>query len=419
MRGKYTNKNDNFALRCEKDMEKKDYLDLFGLQTRLKDTLEGVFPFSTWVRAEISSVKARYGSHCYLELSQSDENGLVAKVKAVIWAGKYKVIAPYFEEVTGSPLKEGMEVLLEVQVTYHQLYGLSLVVNDIDPEFTLGAKEDARQKTIRRLTEEGLMDLQKELALPALPYRIAVISAPDAAGYRDFMRHLHENEYGFVFHTELFPALMQGAGAPESIAEALHAASAAGTQAGTQAGVAGAAGTQAAAAGTQAGTQAGDSRQQPFDVIMILRGGGSVLDLACFDDYDLCAAIARCPVPVLTAVGHDQDYHVADMVASDFVKTPTALADRVLDLYCAEDESIAYYATRLKLAFSAKIQKMESAVDLLQTRIKSADPRAILSRGYTLALDGEGRVAKSAKAFPKGSTISIMFPDGTVKATVS
>lgn len=189
----------------------RDFIDLLELQSRLKEGVECLFPGRIWLKAEVSAVKARSGGHCYLELSQSGENGLAAKASAIIWSSKYRFLAPYFESVTGSPLSEGMSVLVEIQVNYSQLYGLSLIINDIDPDFSLGQRELERRRTVDRLVKEGLADLQKRLSLPLLPRRLAIISAPDAAGYRDFMRHLHENPYGFMFVTELFPAQMQGA----------------------------------------------------------------------------------------------------------------------------------------------------------------------------------------------------------------
>lgn len=365
---------------------RKDFVDLLELQARVKEAVEMSCPERTWIRAEISSLKARYGSHCYMELSQSDGGGIVAKVRAVAWASTWRMISAYFRDVTHSELAEGMEVLMEVQVSYSELYGLSLIVTDIDPEFTLGAKEDARQKTIDRLVSEGLMDMQKELAPPALPYRIAVISAPDAAGFRDFMKHLSENEYGFVFHVDLFPALMQGAAAPESIASALAQV---------------------------------ESSTPQHDVVMIMRGGGAKLDLACFDEYLLASAIARCPLPVMTAIGHDQDYHVADMVANGSVKTPTALADWLIDIYMAEDERIASYGTRLRLAFVNKIAMMQQRVENLRVRILGADPRNILSRGYTLTIGEDGKVVRSAASLRAGEKMTVMFPDGSVHAVVS
>ncbi len=371
-------------------MSGQAFIELFDLQTLLREGLEESFPEMLWVRAEISSIKARRGSHCYLELSQSEKDGtLVAKVRAIIWAGKYTVISNYFESVVGSPLQEGMTLLFQVRVNYNELYGLSLIVNDIDASVMLGAQEEARQKTIARLQKEGRFEKQKALPLAALPYRIAVISAEDAAGYRDFMRHLHENEYGFVFQTVLFPAQMQGTQAPASMAAALQEA-----------------------------VGNGDADESPFDLVMILRGGGSNLDLLCFDDYDLAVAIADCPIPVLTAVGHDQDYHICDRVAYDYVKTPTALADWLLDIYEQEDEHISSYVSRLVMAFNAKISRMESRIDLLENRILAADPRNILKRGYVLALDGGGKVLKGTRNLSKGDRLSILFPDGRADCTV-
>ena len=363
----------------------KEIFDLFDLQQKLKKGIECLFPKRIWIRAEVSAVKARYGGHCYLELSQSDENGLVAKISAVIWSSKYRFIAPYFESVTGSPISEGMVVLVDVQVNYSELYGLSLVINDIDPEYSVGVKELERQKTIERLRSEGLMGLQEGLAMPALPHRLAVVSAADAAGYRDFMRHLHENPYGFSFETVLFPALMQGAGCPASVIAALDAVMEDG---------------------------------RVFDAVLVLRGGGSKLDLSCFDDYELAAVIAQYPLPVLTAIGHDQDHHVADMVAHAYLKTPTALADFFLDIYEDEDARLSSYMTRMRLAFNSRISLMESALNVLQTRILSADPRRILDRGYALALDAEGRVMKGAAGRRKGDRLSVMFADGTLDCRV-
>lgn len=385
----------------------RDFIDLFELQTSIKEGIESLFPDRVWVKAEVSAVKARRGGHCYLELSQSGAEGLVAKCSAIIWSSKYRFIAPYFESVTGSPLSEGMVILAQVQVNYSELYGLSLIIDEIDPEFTLGAKEMERQQTIERLRSEGLMELQKELQLPVLPYRLAVISAEDAAGYRDFMRHIEENPYGFKVLPVLFPALMQGAGCPASIVQALDSVL--------------------------------DSGQQ-WDAVLILRGGGSKLDLACYDDYQMSAVIAQYPLPVLTAIGHDQDYHVCDMVAHEYLKTPTALADFIMDIYQGEDERISSCQTRVRLAvsnrlyreetlldslasrvkggFSLKIAAMESALQVLQTRIEAADPRRILDRGYALAVDADGVVLRGAAGCKPGDKVSVMFADGVLDCIV-
>ena len=361
------------------------YIELYDLQSRLKAGVESVFPGKVWLKAEIGAMKARPAGHCYMELSQSSESGLIAKAQAVIWSSKFRFIAPFFKSVTGSDLAEGMSVLVQVSVNFSQLYGLSLIIDDIDPSFTVGEKEQLRRQTIERLEKEGLMDLQKELALPLLPYRLAVISAPDAAGYRDFTRHLCDNAYGFVFSPELFPAVMQGSDAPASITDALDRISASG---------------------------------ESFDLVLIMRGGGAKLDLACYDDYSLAAAIAVYPVPVFTAVGHDQDYHVCDMVAHRHLKTPTALADELIGCYIDEDARLSSFAGRLKLAFLNKIHSMEARVQLLETRILSADPRNILKRGYVLALDSAGVPLKRAAGRSAGDRVTLMFSDGKADCEV-
>ncbi len=387
-------------------MEKK-FLDLFDFQSKLKEGIECLFPSRLWIRAEVSAVKARGGGHCYLELSQSGDNGLTAKASAIIWSSRYRFIAPYFESVTGSPISEGMVILAEVQVNYSQLYGFSLIINDIDPEYSLGQKELERQRTIERLGKEGLLELQKGLQLPSLPYDLAVISAEDAAGYRDFVRHIDGNPYGFRVNIELYPALMQGADCPRSVIAALDAVMEGGKE---------------------------------YDAVLILRGGGAKLDLACFDDYEMAAVIAQFPLPVLTAIGHDQDFHVCDMVAHEYVKTPTALADFILGMYEDEDARLSSFETRVRMAlggkiaaaearvamlqnrirnsFSMKLMTLEAGLKVLEARIAAADPRRILERGYALALDGNGVVMKSAKGRAKGDRVSMMFADGCLDCIV-
>lgn len=389
----------------------KEFLELKELQQVLKQGVECIFPGQLWVKAEINSIKARPGSHCYLELCQTDASGIVvAKVSANIWANSWRIIAAYFEKSTGSPLQAGITVLVKVRVQYSEVYGLSLNITDIDPEMTLGQQEMLRRENIARLEKEGLMKLQKELPFPSLPYRVAVISAPDAAGYRDFMKHLENNEFGFRFHTVLFPALMQGLAAPASIIEALDSIY----------------GELEEGAG--------------FNLVMLMRGGGSSLDLACFDDYDLAAHIAAFPIPVLTGLGHDQDYHIADMVAHMHVKTPTALADFLIGLLADEDARISMFEERIaralaakfafhearlerfrdriRNAFTGKIRLEQARLDLLSLRIRAANPRNILEKGYVLALDGRGAVLKSAAGLNEGDRLSMMFRDGTVGCEV-
>lgn len=362
-----------------------EYVELIQLQLLLKEEIAGIFPERMWVKAEISSLQARSNGHCYLELSQSREGeGVIAKARAVVWRGRWQILSRCFKEETGSELKAGITVLLHVQVSYSELYGFTLVVDDLDAAFTVGEAELQKRRTIEKLTKDGLIDRQKSLEPSALPYKLAVVSARDAAGFGDFCRHLEQNEYGFAFSVNLFEAAMQGDGAPESISEALQSIEAEGG----------------------------------YDAVLIMRGGGSVLDLACFDDYALCFAIASCPIPVYTAIGHDRDYHVADMVAYDFVKTPTALADRFIDELAAEDELISSFSHRLRLAFSNRISRMESELDMLYARIRNADPRNVLSRGYSLVTDSRGVVLKSASCVKPGDTVGVRFADGTLNCLV-
>ena len=367
-------------------MEEGTYIDLLTLQNTIQEGLEDLFPDKLWVKAEVSSIQVKGNGHCYLDLCQSEGGGAVAKAKAVIWRSRYTLLSRMFREAAGGDIETGMSILVRVQVSYSPLYGLTLTIDDIDPAVTLGEQERVRRETMARLQEEGLMEKQSTLELAPLPYSLAVISAPDAAGYGDFRRHLLENEYGFAFSVDLFPATMQGSLAPESISDALEEVQASSKQ---------------------------------YDAVLILRGGGSAFDLSCFDDYGLCFNIANCPLPVFTAIGHDKDYHVADMVAYSFVKTPTALADEFIGCYMAEDERITSFASRLRLAFNSKLQAMASKVEMLVERINAADPRAVLSRGYTLVTGGDGVVLKSAAGLKSGDRVRILFKDGAADAIIT
>lgn len=360
-------------------------MDLLELQRSIRDGMEGIFPDRLWVSAEIASVQVKSNGHCYMDLARSVDGRVVARARAVIWRSAFGPVSAYFREVTGSPMAPGMEISVRAQVVYSELYGLTLTVDEVEPKFTLGAAELQRRRTVERLAEDGLVDRQKGLSVPAVPRRLAVISARDAAGLGDFRRHLEENEFGFAFELALFEASMQGETAPASITDALARI---------------------------------ESSASAYDAVLILRGGGSALDLACFDDYGLCFAVANCSLPVITAIGHERDFHIADMVAHDFVKTPTALADRFIDALAAEDERISAFGTRLRLAFLARIASMEAALDVLAARIRAADPRSVLSRGYALVTDARGVVLKSADALRPGDTIRVLFEDGSVSATV-
>ncbi|MCF0176193.1 MAG: exodeoxyribonuclease VII large subunit [Bacteroidales bacterium] len=382
-------------------------MTLLEIQERLRESIDSSFPGAFWVTAEISSLSTRANNHCYIDLVQTDGGRVVASARAIVWANRWWSLSAFFQSETGSSLQPGLSVLVQVKVGYSPVYGLSFVINDIDPQYTLGDQEAQKRKTIERLENEGRMDRQKELCVSDLPRRLAVISSETGAGYGDFMKHLSENARGFTFATELFPAMMQGGRCPESVAEAIAAVEASG---------------------------------RTFDAVVLMRGGGANMDLACFDAYEMCAAIADCSLPVLSAVGHERDHHVCDMVACRNYKTPTALADAIIAAITAEDDRIADYTVRLKLAFKGKLALMEGGLarmmdrigssskrlvavnqarlDLLETRIRAADPRAIISRGYALALDGSGRVVRNASALHGGDSMSLMFADGTVRAKV-
>ena len=384
---------------------------MLTLQEYTAAAVSDAFPDVLWVKAEISSVSVKSNGHCYLELSQSDEGGtLVAKARAVIWRSRYSTLLKSFIEQTGQAPEAGMEVLLQVQVSFSPLWGLTLTVEDIDGAYVLGQRELQKRQTLERLASEGLLDMQKELCLPVLPYRLAVISAEGAAGWGDFRKHLLENEYGFVLRAELFEATMQGAGAPASIVAALESVAA-----------------------TPSGA--------PYDAVLILRGGGSELDLACFDDYELAAAIARCPIPVVTAIGHERDFHVADMVANTYVKTPTALADLFLDCYIAEDQRISTLESSLRASYTARIGAMElrlgaardalltaargrlanaeAKLGVLEARLAAADPAEVLRRGFSLVTDSAGVRLTSVKGRRPGDAITVRLSDGRLDCTVT
>ena len=390
-------------------MEEKNPIGLLALQEQVKRHLEDHFFESVWLQAEISELKQNPSGHCYLTLVEKDpgSNALLARASAVVWASTWRMVKPYFEAQTGRALAPGLSVLVRVQVSYSVLYGLSLVIYDIDPSFTVGELELARQRTIARLEAEGMFDMNAQLSLPLLPRRLAVVSSPTAAGWRDFRRQLEGNEYGFRFRLQLFPAVMQGDAAPESIIGALD---------------------QIAA------------EADSFDAVLILRGGGGAMDLVCFDDYELAVNVAQFPLPVLTGIGHDHDFHIVDMVAHTHVKTPTALADWLLDRFSGEAWRLDTLVQRLHLAVrthaAAQLGALEAlkirlvhaaldrhadalhALDLLERRVEAADPRRALDRGFLIALK-DGHRTDRAAAFTPGDRLTLLFRDGSVEAEVS
>ncbi|NLT02362.1 MAG: exodeoxyribonuclease VII large subunit [Bacteroidales bacterium] len=274
-------------------------MTLQELNQLVRNNLRQQMPGTYWVQAEISECKEHFSGHCYLELIQKKEgqDSLCAKARATIWASVWQNLKPAFLRQTGTNLSPGLQILAEVAVDFHELYGFSLVIKDIDPTYTLGDQARRRQEILKRLEKEGVIDQNKEWPWPVIPRRIAIISSPAAAGYQDFMRQLTDNEYGFSFYTALFPATMQGGEAPRSIIQALDSVIDSGL---------------------------------PFDVVVIIRGGGAVADLQCFDDYALCFYATQYPLPLLTGLGHDKDSSILDRVAHTSVKTPTAAAEHLI-----------------------------------------------------------------------------------------
>lgn len=387
-------------------MEEKRDISLLELQETLRESISDTFREMLWVRAEIGEIKRN--RHVYMTLVEkdSDSSDVLARAQAVIWASSARVLEPFFESSAGAPLSSGMNVLVKVKVQYSELYGLSLVISDIDPSYTVGELEAQRQETILRLQQEGMFGMNSSLRLGALPRRFAVVSSETAAGWRDFMRELHENPGGYTFLTDLYPALMQGAESPQSIISAMDAAVSSG---------------------------------KPYDALLILRGGGGALDLSCYDDYDLAANVAQFPLPVLSAIGHDHDHHVVDMVAHTSLKTPTALADFIVGLFEEADGAVEQTARRLQLAVTSRLGSSEARVDRMVQRMRAAvavkaldsqhrverlglralaaSPAEVLGKGFALVLK-DGRKAPRASSLTKGDKVKILFADAALDAEI-
>ena len=325
-------------------------LSLDELQTLIRQGIDKAHPLPYWVTAEISEKKVNVSGHCYLELVEKGGANHVPKAKAsaVIWRSQYAMIASYFRSTTGQELQAGMKVLVKVVVSYHALYGLSLQITDIDPAYTLGDMERQRLETIQKLKEDGVYDMNRELPLPCVMQRIAVVSSSRAAGYQDFMRELSVGPYRF--EVTLFEAFMQGNGAEDSIVEALSRAA---------------------------------ERYEEFDVLVVIRGGGSQSDLGCFNSYRLCSYLAQFPLPVLTGIGHDKDQSVADLVAAVVLKTPTAVAvslkDRMEQFEGELDASYRWLSEATRALLHSETERLERAMTALN-RLSESGVRTALFR---------------------------------------
>ena len=357
----------------------------------IKTGIDQAHPLPYWVAAEISELKVNYSGHCYLELVEKGGANHIPKAKAnaVIWRNTYAMLEPYFRQLTGQVLAAGLQVLVKVVVSYHELYGLSLQITDIDPAYTLGDMERQRQETVARLQADGVFEMNRELELPVVIQRLAVVSSRNAAGYQDFCNELSDSPYRF--EVTLFDAFMQGAGAEDSIIEALGAVA---------------------------------DRADDFDAVVVIRGGGSQSDLGCFDSYRLCSHIAQFPLPVIAGIGHDKDQSVADLVAAVSVKTPTAVA-----VYLKEEAGAfdGWLEERLDELSGAALTLLDNSTELLQTqrqqlawlgdRVAARDPRRMLEMGFAMVRSG-GRHITSVGDVQPGVEITVLWRDGSADAEI-
>lgn len=426
-------------------------ITLYELNSLVRQTIEIGLPKSYWVEAEISELREN-GGHCYLELIEKDKryNTPIAKASARCWRQTWGMVKPYFENTTGQQLRAGMKVLIEVYAQFHEAYGFSWIISDIDPNYTLGDMARKRQEIIKRLKEEGVFDLNKQLDLPLFSQRIAVISSKSAAGYGDFANQLYGNQYGYYFEAELFAATMQGEDVERSIIKALNAI---------------------------------NDRCDDFDCVVIIRGGGATSDMSGFDALELAENVANFPLPIITGIGHDRDECILDMVSHTRVKTPTAAAALLIDnLHTAErriDDArqrianltsrkieveklrLSRLAERLPALFGSVKDKQEARLDILQERLfrlaeirlsncenivgqlekkisltaehllmvekhrlellegraQNLDPQLLLRRGYSITLVG-GKALRDPSQVKQGDKIETRLEKGTIISTI-
>ena len=429
-----------------------NHLSLYELNSLVRDVISMSLPDSYWVEAELSEAREGYGGHCYMELIEKDEhsNTPIAKAHVSCWRNRWMLLKPQFERVTGQRIHAGMKVLLKVHAQFHENYGFSWIVDDIDPTYTMGDMARKRMEIIQTLKEEGVFDLQKELKLPMFCQRIAVISSATAAGYGDFCNQLADNGYGLQFTTALFAATMQGEGVEQSVISALNRI---------------------------------NEEWENWDCVVIIRGGGATSDLSGFDTLALAENVANFPLPIITGIGHERDESVLDMISFQRVKTPTAaaafLVDHLTEVYARiEDaqEAIVNYVkrrlqvermkferlstqiptlfslvkvrqsnrldqllnclkvkaeripadglhrlemleARLKEPVARKLERELHRIDMLSQRAIAQDPERLLSRGYSITLK-DGKSIKDASQLKAGDEIETRFAKGVAKAVV-
>ena len=406
-----------------------EHYTLRQLNLQVREAIEDALPDEYWVEAELSECRENSG-HCYMELIEKDErnNTPVARASAKCWRQTWQMAKPYFERTTGQSLRAGMKVLLKVYAQFHEAYGFSWIVSDIDPTFTLGDMARKRQEIIQQLKEEGVFDLQRELSIPTFAKRIAVISAANAAGYGDFCRQLEENEYGFRFEVTLFPAIMQGEQVEQSVINALNSIY---------------------------------ERIHDYDVVCILRGGGATADLSGFDTLALAENVAQFPLPIMTGIGHERDESILDMVSNTKVKTPTAAAALLIDnllrvlerlddaglrisnavnqrissqkiriasmtsliptlaLRMVGDQRhrIETIGSRLPIAIERRLTTQRHLLESLSIKLEGFDPQLLLSRGYSITLHN-GRAVRDPQQLKSGDEIETRLEKGNIKSIV-
>jgi exodeoxyribonuclease VII large subunit len=345
----------------------QSFLTLSELNLLVKGVIKESISKNFWLVAEISEIRENYSGHCYIEFIQKDEDNdnLIAKARANIWANTYRILKPYFETTTGNSLSQGMKILVSVSVEFHELYGYSLTILDIDPAYTLGDMEQKRALNIQKLIADGVFEMNRELEIPIVPQRIAIISSESAAGYGDFISQLKNNDYGFVFYPCLFRSYMQGEGAEVSILHSLDRIF---------------------------------ENQQHFDVVVIIRGGGSRAELSCFDSYELASNICQFPLPVIAGIGHERDQSIIDMVANTQVKTPTAAAafliEKIIEFSSAVievSEDIVSKAESIIINNSHEIELLSNKLSYLASDFVQMKKENLVQLGYRFSYESSKR----------------------------
>lgn len=388
-------------------MEQNHHFSLYALNALVHEAVSNALPDEYWVEAELAECRERNG-HCYMELVEKDErsNSPIAKASAKCWRQTWALLHATFLRATGQPLHAGMKVLLRVYPQFHEAYGFSWIVSDIDPTYTIGDLARRRQEIIKTLKAQGVFDLQRELRLSPFAQRIAVVSAESAAGYGDFCRQLLDNEYNLQFHAELFPAIMQGERVEQSVIQALNLI---------------------------------NNRIDDFDAVVIIRGGGATSDMSGFDTLPLAENVANFPLPIITGIGHDRDECVLDMVSHTRVKTPTAAATLLITHLCNTlqqvtdaENVIAHYAQnrlqrhRLQLEHITTLlphlaQRLMTeayhSLERIQLKLEGYDPQLLLQRGYSITLHN-GQIVKSTQDVKSGDEIETRLKQGTIKSII-